>query len=96
LCYTIAFNSPARIQPTEFKVELQNIINPESVYPAAEITLRTMLKYDKDVGARARYFFIDEATFKSGFRAKVGTIIKMDAVAAEEDVSERGYTYRDN
>ena len=80
LCYVIAFNSDAAIQPTQFQVLLKNIVNPESIYPAADIRIRTMLRYSDSTEEKdKRYYFIDEATFDSGFHADKGTIETMQA-----------------
>ena len=70
LCYVIKFNSASAIEPTQFKVLLKNLVNPESIYPAAKIKIRTMLRYAGSTEEKdKRYYFIDEADFDSNFHA---------------------------
>ena len=62
MCYIVAFDSPSKVVPTTFDLILENIENPESIVPAGDITIRTLLLYPVDAtkydGAN-RYFVID-------------------------------------
>ena len=91
LCYTIAFNSLDNIQPTQFKILLKNLVNPESVAPAAKIKIRTMLRYPESTEEKDKdYYFIDEATFDSSFIATKGTITGMNTLETAR------FTYKNN
>jgi len=109
LCLLIEFDSDKEIPATDFKVQLEALLNPESVHEAGKIKIATMLKYPcedegstvhpitthKCGGPRDRYYPIDD-TGLTGVASKFRAkagLVEKMSVPAQGALD--GYTYRD-
>ena len=90
LCYLIRFTSDQLSANRELTITITNLVNPESILTAGDITISTMMQYDGD----SLFYKIDTVTTASGFRATRGTIdsASMSVTSIYGDFS----TYADN
>jgi hypothetical protein len=70
MCYLITFENTAQINPGTIKVEISNLLNPESVALTGDITITTLMKYTADT----IYYKIDTLIGPSNYRAISGQI----------------------
>ena len=73
LCYLVAFVTAKNIPAsTVLKVTTKSLLNPETVKPAGDVEITTLMRYTTPVGGR--YYQIDTAKAPSNFVSTVGTI----------------------
>lgn len=70
LCYLIEFGALSNIASTEIKIEISNLLNPESIQTTGPISIMSLMKYTADT----KYYKIDEYTGDTFFQATKGTI----------------------
>ena len=70
LCFLIKFDSSSNILPGPLKVDITNLLNPESIATTGDITVTTLMKYTAD----SIYYKIDTFTGASNFNAVPGTM----------------------
>ena len=92
LCYLITFVNDDIIKAnSKLKVDVKNLINPESILTVGDIEATTLMKYTADT----IYYVIDSKKGPSNFNAKAGTI-DATTMKVSHDSSNTKATYADN